>query len=472
MRRAAGRAGALRFSLIKDSLREDREKRKGKDMRQHVLKIAENSRREIAETTPRYDVFLNGNVVGELYYNMWGYNGTLPTVHGHGMILSEAAVSRIKSTVASINRGAKRALAEAVSDPRKVTSHVPTDDSRYVYALSFMKGDAPEAHLISRREMIRAREMFGADPIGLGFFLQEEITADSPAALLEKNFSWVAEEIPALKAREMTPGEFLEHTAMIEDHDVHKTADPDTLLVIGRESPEDEYPDIAYVSRVSYEVAKASFGKHLRLIDLRKAEPAPVEDLRSLAVLRAEFPDEDFLLEGDAAERHEREQAAISEGYRMEKEQGAPLDAAQRHDVEQMKLTGVPATEHELPARGDTPEEDLGILNAWVREAGGYVSVDFEANDDEENLSARHSVGRMTPEIEARFAALSRVLIAETVEKWNEGEGSIGTLTFQGREEPWLNADAIESDWSHESYIEEVDMMEWPEEPDDSPSPS
>lgn len=439
-------------------------------MRQHVLKIAENPRREIAESTPRYDVILNGKTVGELYYNMRGYNGTLPTVHGHGFSISEEPISKVKSTVAMLNREAKKAIEAAASDPHKVSSHVPSEDNRFVYAFSFMKGDEPQAHLIGRRQLIRAREMFGADPIGLDFFHQEEIRPDSPSALLPENFSWVTEEIPGLKARMMTPGERISHGQMIEDHDVHKTDNAETLLVIGRDSPEDEYPDIAYVTRISYDFAKRSLGKHLRLGDLDKAEPAAIENARSLAVLRAEFPDEDFLLEGDAAERHDREQAGISEGYRIAKEQGAPLDAAQEHEVEQMKLTGVPAPV--LQPRGETPEKELDILNAWVREAGGYVRVDFEGESDDEDITVTATSGKMTPEAEERFLNLTRLFLSEEMGNWSEGAGATGSLLFEGKEEPWLNADAVQEDWAYERHVENVEDMEWPEEPDDSPSPS
>jgi hypothetical protein len=44
------------------------------------LELKQTSRgMQVLETTPRYDVVLNGKTVGQLYYNMRGYVGYLPT---------------------------------------------------------------------------------------------------------------------------------------------------------------------------------------------------------------------------------------------------------------------------------------------------------------------------------------------------------------------------------------------------------
>lgn len=56
------------------------------------------------ETTPRYDVVLHGQVVGQLYFNMRGYCGVLPTPSGASLDIGEKSISAYRREVASLNR--------------------------------------------------------------------------------------------------------------------------------------------------------------------------------------------------------------------------------------------------------------------------------------------------------------------------------------------------------------------------------
>jgi hypothetical protein len=58
----------------------------------------------ICETTPRYNVVLNGETVGQLYFNMRGYVGSLPTPSGAWLAMPESGVSAYRREVARLNR--------------------------------------------------------------------------------------------------------------------------------------------------------------------------------------------------------------------------------------------------------------------------------------------------------------------------------------------------------------------------------
>ena len=58
----------------------------------------------ILETHPRYHVLLHGKRVGELYFNMRGYVGTLPTPTGTQLYIGERGISAFRKAVAQLNR--------------------------------------------------------------------------------------------------------------------------------------------------------------------------------------------------------------------------------------------------------------------------------------------------------------------------------------------------------------------------------
>jgi hypothetical protein len=70
------------------------------------IKLVETRRGcAVMERTPRYDVVKDGNTVGQLYYNMTGYVGTLPLPDGSNMSFPERGISQWRKWAAEINRG-------------------------------------------------------------------------------------------------------------------------------------------------------------------------------------------------------------------------------------------------------------------------------------------------------------------------------------------------------------------------------
>ena len=73
------------------------------------LELKENRRKmAICERHPRYDVVLNGKVAGELFFNMRGYAGYLPTPDGVVLDIGEKGISAFKRAVSDLNREAKQ----------------------------------------------------------------------------------------------------------------------------------------------------------------------------------------------------------------------------------------------------------------------------------------------------------------------------------------------------------------------------
>lgn len=56
---------------------------------------------------PDYDLLLNSSVVGEVYFNMTGYVGTLPQQDGSRFTLGEEGISSYRAEIARINRSAR-----------------------------------------------------------------------------------------------------------------------------------------------------------------------------------------------------------------------------------------------------------------------------------------------------------------------------------------------------------------------------
>ena len=59
----------------------------------------------ICEKEDRYDVLLNGQKFGQLYFNTRGYVGYLPIHGGHKLDIGEKKISAFRKEVAAINRG-------------------------------------------------------------------------------------------------------------------------------------------------------------------------------------------------------------------------------------------------------------------------------------------------------------------------------------------------------------------------------
>lgn len=104
------------------------------DIPKFELSLKEKPGRHILERTPRYDVVLNGEVKGELYFNMRGYQGYLPTPRGFNLDIGEKGISVFKREVAILNREARETFAAAAADPERVLQTYDSEDPRILVA--------------------------------------------------------------------------------------------------------------------------------------------------------------------------------------------------------------------------------------------------------------------------------------------------------------------------------------------------
>jgi hypothetical protein len=73
----------------------------------HVVSLKESPKRALLETTKRYDIFVNDEPFGELYFNIKGYVGSLPLPGGTSLDIGEKGLSAFKKEVAQINKGSR-----------------------------------------------------------------------------------------------------------------------------------------------------------------------------------------------------------------------------------------------------------------------------------------------------------------------------------------------------------------------------
>ena len=59
---------------------------------------------EMMETTPRYNVMLHGVKVEQLWWNLKGFVGNLPTPGGSSLYVPESGIARFRREVAKLNR--------------------------------------------------------------------------------------------------------------------------------------------------------------------------------------------------------------------------------------------------------------------------------------------------------------------------------------------------------------------------------
>jgi hypothetical protein len=252
------------------------------------ITLEQRPRRHLLERQPRYAVLVNGAPCGELYYNMRGYQGYLPTVHGSKMDIGERGITAFRREVTLLNREAEQAIERGAADARRIVLTRPTTDSSVVFALSrdaLTETDA--THLISRRELIQARRLFGSDDIGVGFFRRLDLETE-PVVLFEPGDEALAAGLPRVPSRIMDQVEAEAHEREIER--VIRTADPEVLLVVSRRTRDGADPEPHYVTRWGHEVALARFGLDLRLSDLTEVETRPaIADPGDRAYLRGQF---------------------------------------------------------------------------------------------------------------------------------------------------------------------------------------
>lgn len=246
--------------------------------------------RHLLERQPRYAVLVNGEAFGELYYNMRGYQGYLPTVQGSKMDIGERGITAFRREVNVLNKEAAAAIELGASDARRIVLTAPTEDDRVLFALSRdVLSGTDEVHLISRREFLQAKRIFGSEDIGIGFFNEHGFDREAaPIILLEQGDEAFAAGLTGVRTRIMDLTEAETHQRYIEH--VFDTADPEVKLVVSRRVIDEVDAEPDYVSTVSLQLARARYGEAMRLSDLTLSEGRPaITDEAGRGLLRREF---------------------------------------------------------------------------------------------------------------------------------------------------------------------------------------
>lgn len=151
------------------------------------LTLKERKSPHFLEDKPRYDVLVNGNPVGELYYNMHGYRGYLMGFNGLKYDMGERGISAYKKEAAALNRNAKLALARHKDDGRKVVAAHLTRES-HILRLDIDDGTQK---FVRDTEYRAAAELLGKDNLGPTLF-NEEAPEDllKPGTLLMRDEDW------------------------------------------------------------------------------------------------------------------------------------------------------------------------------------------------------------------------------------------------------------------------------------------
>lgn len=254
------------------------------------ISLEERKSPHVLERHPRYAVLVNGEQRGELYYNMRGYQGYLPTVHGSKMDIGERGISAFRKEVRVLNREAEDAIAHGASDPRRVVLTRPTEDRRVVFALSRHAETGEEGlHLLSRTELLQAERLFGRADVGVRFFSLHGLDpASVPGILVREEDEELVGKMGRLPVRMMTAEEAERYERAIER--VIPTEDPDTLVVITRRTRDGADPEPEFVSKWGYDIAASRYGDGMRMSDLERVDTRPaVPDAQDRAYLRANF---------------------------------------------------------------------------------------------------------------------------------------------------------------------------------------
>jgi len=254
------------------------------------ISLEERPSRHLLERQPPYAVLVNGAPQGELYYNMRGYQGYLPTVQGSKLDIGERGITAFRKEIAILNKEAADAIELGAFDARRLILTCPTEDGAILFGLSrdVMSG-TDEVHLVSRREFLQACRLFGTENIGIGFFNEHSFDRQAaPTILFEEEDRALAAGLPDIRFRIMDRTEAETHARYIEH--AFDTADREISLVVSRRVVDDVDAEPEYVSRISLEMARARYGDAMRLSDLTVLEERPaITDPDARGLLRREF---------------------------------------------------------------------------------------------------------------------------------------------------------------------------------------
>lgn len=255
-----------------------------------ALTLREKKSPHMLERTPRYDVLVNDKVQGELYFNMRGYVGYLPTVRGSVMDIGERPISAFRKEAMILNREAIRTIEATAADPRRITQTWPTSDSSTLLARSeSVILSEVDFHHIPRKAYNTARALFG-DDVGLAFFGCDAVkpSPEGPVALIPESEGLPGKGFENIPVRLIDAAEADLHERAVER--VIDTVDPQVKLVIGRRMIEDAEPEPYFVDRVSLELGRGWFKDALRIGDLRQVAPAEILHEDDKRFLETHFP--------------------------------------------------------------------------------------------------------------------------------------------------------------------------------------
>ena len=168
----------------------------------HHLRLAKAPPKHMMEREPRYDVMLNGEQVGELYYNMRGYRGAIPLITGQNLDPGEISISAWKKEIAYANAHAKKLLADLATASHHIWITRPTEDERKIFTISYdREGKNPQGHLVYKGDFERIQGIFGGEisPIALEHLDLAE--ADCPAVLFGPGDDALIEQFPAVSKK-------------------------------------------------------------------------------------------------------------------------------------------------------------------------------------------------------------------------------------------------------------------------------
>lgn len=255
-----------------------------------ALTLREKKSHHMMEKQPRYDILVNDKVQGELYYNMRGYVGYLPTVHGSVMNIGERAISAFRKEAMILNREAIQAIDAAKADPRRITQTWPTEDNTILLAKSeTVVGNTVDFHHIPRRTFLTAQALFGED-VGLAFFGRDAVkpAPDGAVALIPESEAFAGDACANIATRRIDAAEADLHQRAIEW--TFDTVDPQVKLVIGHRVFGDADPEPYFVDRLDLEMSRARLKDALRIGDLKAGAPAPIANEDDCLFMQAEFP--------------------------------------------------------------------------------------------------------------------------------------------------------------------------------------
>ena len=73
-------------------------------MKHTIVLVETRENCSFCERTSRYNVLFNGKKVGQLYFNLRGYIGSLPTPNGHNLIIGEKPISAYRKEANKLNK--------------------------------------------------------------------------------------------------------------------------------------------------------------------------------------------------------------------------------------------------------------------------------------------------------------------------------------------------------------------------------